>query len=121
MVRSGPCRPRRSRTRSWNGHGELLVGEDALLAKLAELFDVLVRFPARGPLSRCCRGLLQHLLVQFLIVMLVARGPTLSRTSTSRLPNGLADWTCCSESTYMLPLGRSPGSRSGRSLTLSLV
>ncbi len=48
MVRSGPCRPRRSRTRAWNGHGELLVGEDALLAKLPELFDLLVGFPARG-------------------------------------------------------------------------
>jgi len=73
MVRSGPCRPRRSRTRAWNGHGELLVGEDALLAKLPELFDLLAGFPARGPLGRCCGGLLQHLLVQFLVVMLVAR------------------------------------------------
>ena len=29
--------------------------------------------PRPGPSSRCCRGLLQHLLVQFLVVMLVAR------------------------------------------------
>jgi hypothetical protein len=73
MVRSGPCRPRRSRTRAWNGHGELLVSEDALLAKLPELFDLLVGFPARGPLGWCCGGRLKHLLVQFLVVMLVAR------------------------------------------------
>ncbi len=51
MVRSGPCRPRRSRTRAWNGHGELLVGEDALLAKLPELFDLLAGFPPPGGLS----------------------------------------------------------------------
>lgn len=80
MVRSGRCRPREVAHPRLERLGELLVGDDALLAKLAELFDLLVGFPARGPLDRCCRCLRQHLLVQFLVVILVA-GTITTRSS----------------------------------------